>query len=296
MTRQFYSTRAGKNRNLTGFSFDTIKKLFSERYTELKQDGYFDEFLGWYCVDQGFVDGLIRNPSLDILIKVRSDNLWPIEEKISTYNEDDFFDIVEYLFTCVSKPVSGHNHNFNDCGMHWEVFDKAAGEQFYVQQVNEVLALYFERFELSPKGEVLQGADDGFQPIFEAEAPTADANIQSKISAAVLRYRRHGASIDERRIAVRDLADVLEYIRPEMKAILDRKDEDDLFNIANNFGIRHHNPKQKTGYDAALWLSWMFYFYLATIHVVLRKIKAVPRPHGEVRSAAEPRTTKAQPR
>ena len=64
-----------------------------------------------------------------------------------------------------------------------------------------------------------------------------------------------------------------EKIRPAVKAEMLRGDEADLFNIANNFGIRHLNDKQQTGYDAALWLSWMFYFYLATIHVVLRKMK-----------------------
>ena len=82
-------------------------------------------------------------------------------------------------------------------------------------------------------------------------------------------------SIDDRRQAVRDLADVLEYLRPKMKHAITDKDEGDLFNIANNFGIRHHNVKQKTGYDAAIWLSWMFYFYLATIHVVVRKLKSI---------------------
>jgi hypothetical protein len=84
---------------------------------------------------------------------------------------------------------------------------------------------------------------------------------------------RHGSTLDDRRQAVRDLADVLEYLRPKVKVLLTSKDDSDLFNIANNFGVRHHNDKQKTTYDAALWLSWMFYFYLATIHVVLRKIE-----------------------
>lgn len=49
-------------------------------------------------------------------------------------------------------------------------------------------------------------------------------------------------------------------------------DEKDLFNIANNFGKRHRNDKQRTAYDAGIWFSWMFYFYLSTIHVVLRKM------------------------
>ena len=52
---------------------------------------------------------------------------------------------------------------------------------------------------------------------------------------------------------------------------LTSNDEKDLFNIANSFGIRHCNDKQKTDYDSALWLSWMFYYYLATVHVLLRK-------------------------
>jgi hypothetical protein len=65
---------------------------------------------------------------------------------------------------------------------------------------------------------------------------------------------------------------VLEYLQKDVKLYL-KGDEPDLFNIANNFGIRHHNQNQKTNYDQALWLSWMFYVYLATIHLVARKIE-----------------------
>ena len=42
--------------------------------------------------------------------------------------------------------------------------------------------------------------------------------------------------------------------------------------------VRHHNVRQKTDYDAALWLSWMFYLFLSTIHLVLRKMNHVQ--HG----------------
>jgi hypothetical protein len=40
--------------------------------------------------------------------------------------------------------------------------------------------------------------------------------------------------------------------------------------IYNNFGFRHNNDIQKTDYDEKIWLSWMFYHYLSTIHVYLR--------------------------
>jgi hypothetical protein len=78
--------------------------------------------------------------------------------------------------------------------------------------------------------------------------------------------------VAERRNAVRMLADILESLRPKLKLVLTHKDEDDLFNIANNFGIRHKNERQKTDYDP-LWLSWMFYYYLATIHFVTRRLE-----------------------
>ena len=71
---------------------------------------------------------------------------------------------------------------------------------------------------------------------------------------------------------MRDLADVLEYLRPTAKSVLKHEDEADLFSLANNFGIRHHNQRQKTSYDEAIWLSWMFYYYLSTIHACQRLI------------------------
>jgi len=147
------------------------------------------------------------------------------------------------------------------------------GQKEFRTKINEMLGMYLGRFELNDTGEILSKPDVGFEKIFEADIPSKNKNITDRINSSILQYRRHGATLDDRRQAVRDLADVLEYLRPKVKSILTKQDEKDLFNIANNFGIRHHNEKQKTNYDTALWLSWMFYYYLATIHVVLRKIE-----------------------
>jgi hypothetical protein len=78
---------------------------------------------------------------------------------------------------------------------------------------------------------VLRKPEHGFEPIFAAELPLNDDNVVGRVNASVLRFRRHGATIDDRRQA---------------------KDENDLFNLANNFGIRHHNDRQKTNCDAGL--------------------------------------------
>jgi hypothetical protein len=78
--------------------------------------------------------------------------------------------------------------------------------------------------------------------------------------------------------AVRMLADTFEVLRPKLKGVITTKDEGDLFNIANNFAIRHSNEKQRTQYDRSLWLSWMFYFYLATLHFALRRLQKPVSP------------------
>lgn len=272
MTRQYYSQRKGTNPNLKGLPLSDVLDLFVRVFTQLRADGYFDEAFGYVCVDAGEVDGKVRDPELEMLLTIRKKGLWPVSEKAAFYQEDDFFDVLEFLFQYVSKPIEGTMHSYGGCGMHWETFNQVLGRKEFREKVNGVLAHYKHRYELSPNGEVLHKPEAGFEPIFDADLPTSDKNVLSRVTAATLQYRRHGSTLDDRRQAVRDLADVLEYLRPKVKALLTSADEKDLFNIANNFGVRHHNEKQRTAYDTSIWLSWMFYFYLSTIHVVLRKI------------------------
>ena len=271
MAHRYYSQRKGSNPNMAGLPLKEIVDLFARLYDQLREDGYFDEALGYECVDAGTVPGKVRDIELEMLLAVRKKNLWPIATKASAYTEDDFFDVVEFLHQHVSKPIDGTFHNWNNCGMHWETFNQSQGQAVFREKVNSVLAHYMHPFEISIAGEILHKPEAGFEKIIEADVPSKDRNVTERIAAAVLRYRRHGSTLDDRRQAVRDLADVLEYLRAQVKTLLTSADEKDLFNLANNFGIRHHNDQQKTSYDASIWLSWMFYFYLATIHVVLRK-------------------------
>jgi hypothetical protein len=271
--KKFYSIRTGKNPNSKGFELKELCELFARLYKQLSEAGYYDEAFGYYCVDAGKVAGKVPDVEYEILVKLRKKQVWPIETYSVDYSEDDLFDIIEFLYENVSKPIDGNYHSWNDCGMHWETFNKLEGQQEFCSKINELLDLYREPFVLSPNGEILQKPEKGFEKIFQADIPSSDEKITARVEVAILKFRKHGASIDDRRQAVRDLADVLEYLRPHLKSLLNKKDEADLFSIANNYGIRHHNDKQKTNYDAAIWLSWMFYFYLSTIHVVLRKLE-----------------------
>jgi hypothetical protein len=138
--------------------------------------------------------------------------------------------------------------------------------------VNLLLESYKSGYELSEPGEILELAQPGTAPLLAANLPSIDGNVTERVTSAIAKYRRYRSTIAERRDAIRDLADVLEYIRPKLKEVLTKPDEADLFNIVNNFGIRRHNQQQKSDYDASIWLSWMFYFYLATIHAAMRML------------------------
>jgi hypothetical protein len=272
MPHSYYSQRTGLSPHPKGLPLKDVVDLFVRVYGQLDEDGYFQEAFGYDCVDAGFVSGTVRDPSLAILLAIRKHDLWPIRLFSGGYSEDDLFDMIEFLFQHVSKPEEGTYHSWNNCGWHWNKFNQSEGRNEFCKKINVVLDNYEQAFELSPNGEVLRKPEQGFDQIFSAVLPTKDENINSRVNAAILQFRRHGSTIDDQREAVRNLVDVLEYLRPGVQVFLTSKDEKDLFNIANNFGIRHHNDHQKTAYEAALWLNWMFYVYLSTIHVLVRKI------------------------
>ncbi len=252
-----------------------LRLLFIDLYNSFDSKGYFQEAFGYDCVDAGYVPGKLDDDiGAYVRRKLRKLNLWPISSKYEQYTEDDMFDVVEFLYDHVSKPLGGRYHSWNDCGWHCDTFDIVAGRREFLPEVNELLRDYRGGYELSEDGEILELPEQCLDALLQAKLPAHDpANIEERVKAATLKFRRTRSSADNRRDAIRDLADVLEFLRPKLKQVLTSQDENDLFNIANNFGIRHHSDKQKTDYDKPIWYSWMFYYYLATIHAALRLIE-----------------------
>ena len=243
--------------------------LIAAVYDDFDDRHYFDEAFGYSTADGEFEGTLGSDMSAYVLRQLRKPNLWPITVKHVTYSEDDVFDIIELLFDCVSEPVNIRYENGPDS------FNKEAGRREFREDVNELLRDYEQGYELSEEGEVYALPETGLETLLSASVPKYDAeNVEIRVDAAVKKFRNRHSTPDERRDAVRDLADVLEFLREKVKEldVITKKDEGDLFNIANNFAIRHHNAAQKSGYNKAIWYSWMFYFYLATIHTALRLI------------------------
>ena len=269
--RDYFSVRTGKISPDQRVNFDVLKRFFSMTFKKLESEGYFQKYFGMNCHD-GFINGQLGSEIETVmLINLGKDNLYPIIPNLPEYSEDDFFDVLEFLHDHCSKGLNEYNHGWNNNCFHFEEFNDIEGQKYFRELVNPILGQYQNGFEISEDGEILILSDDGLSNLFKADIPTNDKeNISNKINASIIKFRRHKSSLDDRKEAIRELADVLEFLRPNIKELLNKKDENDIFQIANNFGIRHHNLEQKIDYDKAIWYSWIFYFYLATLHAILR--------------------------
>ncbi|SHL82151.1 hypothetical protein [Flavobacterium saccharophilum] len=281
--RESFSRRRGIVLPESNMTFDKLKELSLAIYTMLTENGYFQKYLGINCSD-GFIAGeLGPDISLLMFINLRKNNLYPVNEKIENYSEDDLFDILEFLHDYCSKGLERDFHDLGfgySCGYHYSKFDDNEGKKYFRELFNPLLRDYKDGFEISDKGEILNLVDEGLSTLYNASIPTDDLeNIKNKLSLAIVKFRQHKSTLEDRKDAIRELADILEFLRKDIKEFLNKKDENDIFSIANNFGIRHHNLDQKNGYDKAIWYSWIFNFYLATIHTILRIKKKKSNAH-----------------
>jgi hypothetical protein len=265
MSRKYFSHR--KNPDASRLDLPMLVNLFKTVYLDFLKNDYFYE-------NSGDVPGKLgADIEAQMFIKLRKSDLWPIEEKCNNYSEDDLFDVIEFLYDCVSEP-SHRDDEWSHHGDSYDTFDRETGKQEFRDRINELLCDYREGYELSKKGEILEFSEQGLKELVLAELPPYDLeNVEQRVESAILKFRRSRSSLDEKRDAIRDLFAVLEFLRAHLKKVGLNQAESDLFNIANNYSIRHHKDGQKQDYDKAIWYNWMFYYSLATIHACVKLIK-----------------------
>jgi hypothetical protein len=263
--RRYYSSR-NKPQSLT---LDELYRKLQHLYLLFRNRDYFKGKAG--ITKSDLPDAIEHEAELALSFK-----LFPITQwSEADITEDHVFDAVEFLFDHVSRPgeVVGM---MSDSGFHYydhDGYDDDAGRAEFREKTNAFLADYKSGYELTEQGLVLALGTGGLQHILSAEIiPYDEANVDSKVRSAIAKWRNRRLDSSEKREAIRELADVFEWLKKTkgLTSVLDSKDESALFDIANNFAIRHHNPKQKTNYDRAIWYSWVFHFYLATYHAAVR--------------------------
>ena len=136
---------------------------------------------------------------------------------------------------------------------------------------------YVDGFVLNEKGQIESLKLGGLEQIINAKVPKIEGelgqNVEQKVEEAVKIFRRRGKDMTEKQNAIKQLADVLEHFKKDYNVRILSKDENDLFQIANQFTIRHFDLKQKSDYPQELYYSWIFQVFLATYHLWTRLIE-----------------------
>ncbi len=232
--------------------------------------GYLD-----HHADPHHYDVKALSQRLNKLIEDRTDlaDQWPLSG-LGAMEPGIFFTLVEVLHDLVSRPRVRVPGMLYTTGQPYAGFAQRPGQGVYRWRVNALLQRYGVAYELAARGEkeglLIPRLNDPRQDLLDQAGASAHPDDRGRINHAVDLFRKRGATIEERRTAVRNLADVLEHHRSLIKKELLSKDEGALFQIANEFGIRHHNPKQRTDYDEAVFLEWYFWWYLATLQLIYR--------------------------
>ncbi len=265
--RRYYSSRVKRAK----FSLPELYNKFQHIYLYFKKRDYFKEKAGIYSTE------------LPDEIKHRAGFLlnfqpFPIAgwDK-GDLTEDNLFDVIEFMYDHISKPGE-FGYYTTDTGFNYQDYidyDEDEGKKEYRENLNSVLVNYRDGYELNADGQILAKASYGLEQILDADIPEYDEkNVDSKVREAVRKWRNRQLDITEKKQAIVELAGVFEWLTKSKKLsiALSKKDDAMLFDIANNFAIRHHDPKQKINYDKNIWYAWIFHFYLATYHAAIRII------------------------
>lgn len=272
--RAYYAQRR-LGAELPPLDYPGLRRLVLKVLNEYEDAGWFQSKLGKDCVDD---EEDVGARYLEALGR----DLYPFSKVSETEDDGSLFSLIEFLYDNAAKPTSTRFHGYMGCGLHVHDADAEAGRAEFLPRINALMARYHIPLVLRSEGEIWELPPLGMEEIIPK--PTGESSIDDRVASARRAFLLRGATRDDKRHAIVDLAGVLERYRDLVKEHLARSDEAAVFNIANNYGLRHHNDKQKVDYDDE-FMDWIFYNYLNLIRLLTRIVnRTKPRPPQPTRS------------
>lgn len=267
--RPYRSQRGQQNGAAATVSPTAAVARFVSLVNDLDERGYFERAFQKDCVD----DPRSIDPSVLIEEELGEPDLWPLSIDRLTGNLEVFLDLIEVLGEFVAAPQNRQSHSYGGCGWHHRDFDIQMGRDVYFWLMNRLLDRTEFDLQLATSGEdrgrLVETHGDARNDLVTATIAGADADTRNPIEHAIALFRRRGATVEDKRSACVALAGVLERRRSLLREELFRKDEGALFQIANEFDVRHRSESQKGDYDP-IFLDWIFWWYLGTIELTDR--------------------------
>ncbi len=273
--RRYWSARkAGQAPAATALEMPTLVREFVSLISEFDNAGYLENRFGKDCVDDP------RDDTVHTLIykELGVEGIWPLGTDRLTDDTDLFYDIVELLHDQVARPSTRFHHDYCECGWHHGKFDIGSGRIVYRWRVNKLFGNSALGLRLSGDGEdigrLVTVTDEARTALAQSVAARSDGESADQVRHALALFRERGSDRNQKRSAVSALALVLEERRHGVLAdALAKSDRGALFDLANNFHVRHQDAKQKRDYDD-FYLDWIFWVYLSTIELTNQVLDA----------------------
>jgi hypothetical protein len=264
--KPYWSTRTIARSLPIRLDLDQTVQAFVQLIDEFKADGYLAQAFGKECVDDRGGPG--PTPA-DVLSRRLGYSVeWPLETVKPDL--DDFCDLVEVFHDVVARPSTRWYHDFSGCGWHYSGFATGPARRLYRWRVNRMLDASTVDLRLADSGEdlgrLVRVEPTGLEDLPERAVEAAAPETVDRVQHAIALFRARAATVEERRSAVITLAGILEERRDLLKAELLPKDEAVLFQIANQFAVRHQKADQRADYDPT-FLDWLFWWYLGTVQL-----------------------------
>ncbi|MGC4773125.1 hypothetical protein ACLQ25_29660 [Micromonospora sp. DT44] len=262
-------TPTGISASRQPLSREKAKRRFVSLVAELTRNGYLERVFPGECVDLPTDVDVDESAKLQEMLGIP--DLWPLQP--AQWDDDVFYGVIEVIHDLVARPRERWWHNWNSCGWHYSGFAVTPARALYRWRVNKILADAHIALRLAGEGEdagrLVHMVHDDRRVLVEQALRSPDPKAADQIKHAIALFRGRTATDQDKRSAIVTLAHVLERRRTLLKAELLRRDEGALFNIANEFAIRHENEQQKADYDP-VFLDWIFWWYLATVELTDR--------------------------
>lgn len=257
--KRYYSERHNL-RERKKYTKTELSELFVQTYYELSSKKLFEELIGYSDSWGNWTTGLIANNYESFVFKrIGKKDLVPINDE-NFYQEEDVFDLIELFYDYVSQPLMPNRE-----------YDKEAGQSEYRKEMNNILNNYDTGYELTEEGYIRELIDNGLEELVDAKQEFNNDDVSEKaVQVAKKKFFHHKADESDKRSAILDVGGVLEKLQKTKKLNLNNKDESELFNVLNNFNLRHNRPDQKPDYNKDIFYPWVFYNLLSALDASLK--------------------------
>lgn len=259
MDKQYYLQRLGQKPEPIG-KYDLIK-LFLNIHHEFFNKGYFNKFYGYSRGYNSWVPGKI-NDNFEVYIqrllgvKIKRPT---VDEEYIPYTEAELFTLIEIFYDNVYLPFSDETYGWDEEDLHEE------GKAQFIKEVNGILARYEKGYEITPnEGYIRELVSSELGELVDKHEETGDEqNVDSRVKHAIRLYLGYGSDYESKKTALVELGAAFEYIRKELENNIP-KEESEIFNLLNRFGLRHNRIDQISQYDADIYFPWIFYYFLSS--------------------------------